>query len=150
MIRGSSPRSPSRHGKTRRHFVEAVKSCQAIGVDYIDESEVLTRPMKSTTFTNTIGVPFVCRCLKGEALRIGEGAAMIRREQAILRKPLHNARTVFGEIRRLQIDAGRRVDDIRQANRCTVCAGERGLKIRAFAGRQLRCRRYCHHPPTPP
>src|SRR5512144_1981324 len=62
------------------HFVEA-QILQAIGVDYIDESEVLT-PADDEHHINkhVFKVPFVCGCRNlGEALRrIGEGAAMIR------------------------------------------------------------------------
>ena len=62
------------------HFVEA-QILQALGVDYIDESEVLT-PADETHHIDkfTFKVPFVCGCRNlGEALRrIGEGAAMIR------------------------------------------------------------------------
>src|SRR5512144_881275 len=62
------------------HFVEA-QILEAIGVDYIDESEVLT-PADEAHHINkhTFKVPFVCGCRNlGEALRrIGEGAAMIR------------------------------------------------------------------------
>src|SRR5260221_7733987 len=66
------------------HFVEA-QVLQAIGVDYIDESEVLTpadesHPVDKWEFT----VPFVCGATSlGEALRrIAEGAAMIRSKGA--------------------------------------------------------------------
>lgn len=62
------------------HFVEA-ELLQALGVDYIDESEVLT-PADEAHHVDKHGfdVPFVCGCRNiGEALRrIGEGAAMIR------------------------------------------------------------------------
>jgi len=62
------------------HFVEA-QILEAIGVDYIDESEVLT-PADEEHHINKhlFKVPFVCGCRNlGEALRrIGEGAAMIR------------------------------------------------------------------------
>jgi pyridoxal 5'-phosphate synthase pdxS subunit len=62
------------------HFVEA-QILQAIGVDYIDESEVLT-PADEEHHINKhkFTVPFVCGCRNlGEALRrIAEGAAMIR------------------------------------------------------------------------
>jgi pyridoxal 5'-phosphate synthase pdxS subunit len=62
------------------HFVEA-QVLQALGVDYIDESEVLT-PADETHHVDKhdFTVPFVCGCRDlGEALRrIGEGAAMIR------------------------------------------------------------------------
>jgi pyridoxal 5'-phosphate synthase pdxS subunit len=62
------------------HFVEA-QVLQALGVDYIDESEVLTPADESHHIDkNKFKVPFVCGCRDlPEALRrIGEGAAMIR------------------------------------------------------------------------
>ena len=62
------------------HFVEA-QILEALGVDYIDESEVLT-PADEAHHINKheFKIPFVCGCRNlGEALRrIGEGAAMIR------------------------------------------------------------------------
>ncbi|HEY87300.1 MAG TPA: pyridoxal 5'-phosphate synthase lyase subunit PdxS [Dehalococcoidia bacterium] len=62
------------------HFVEA-QALQALGVDYVDESEVLTPADESHhIWKHGFKVPFVCGCRDlGEALRrIGEGAAMIR------------------------------------------------------------------------
>jgi pyridoxal 5'-phosphate synthase pdxS subunit len=62
------------------HFVEA-QALEAIGVDFIDESEVLTPADESYhVWKHDFKVPFVCGCRDlGEALRrIGEGAAMIR------------------------------------------------------------------------
>ena len=62
------------------HFVEA-QVLQALGVDFIDESEVLTPADESHhVWKHPFKVPFVCGCRDlGEALRrIGEGAAMIR------------------------------------------------------------------------
>ncbi|RJQ39138.1 MAG: pyridoxal 5'-phosphate synthase lyase subunit PdxS [Dehalococcoidia bacterium] len=62
------------------HFVEA-QALEALGVDYIDESEVLTPADESHhIWKHNFKVPFVCGCRDlGEALRrIGEGAAMIR------------------------------------------------------------------------
>jgi pyridoxal 5'-phosphate synthase pdxS subunit len=62
------------------HFVEA-QVLQALGVDFIDESEVLTPADESHhVWKHDFKVPFVCGCRDlGEALRrIGEGAAMIR------------------------------------------------------------------------
>lgn len=62
------------------HFVEA-QILQALGVDFIDESEVLTPADEDYHIEkNNFTVPFVCGCRNlGEALRrIGEGAAMIR------------------------------------------------------------------------
>jgi pyridoxal 5'-phosphate synthase pdxS subunit len=62
------------------HFVEA-QALEALGVDFIDESEVLTPADESHhVWKHDFQVPFVCGCRDlGEALRrIGEGAAMIR------------------------------------------------------------------------
>jgi len=90
------------------HFVEA-QILQAIGVDYIDESEVLT-PADEAFHVNKheFKVPFVCGCRNlGEALRrIGEGAAMIRTKGEAgtgdVVEAVRHARSVLGEIRRLQ------------------------------------------------
>jgi pyridoxal 5'-phosphate synthase pdxS subunit len=89
------------------HFVEA-QILQAIGVDYIDESEVLTPADEAHHIDkNRFGVPFVCGCRNlGEALRrIGEGAAMIRTKGEAgtgdVVEAVRHARTVLGEIRRL-------------------------------------------------
>ncbi|NDJ74871.1 MAG: pyridoxal 5'-phosphate synthase lyase subunit PdxS, partial [Chloroflexi bacterium] len=90
------------------HFVEA-QVLQALGVDYIDESEVLT-PADEQYHINKhdFTVPFVCGCRNlGEALRrIGEGAAMIRTKGEAgtgdVVEAVRHARSVMGEIRRLQ------------------------------------------------
>jgi len=90
------------------HFVEA-QILEAIGVDYIDESEVLT-PADEEHHINkhAFKVPFVCGCRNlGEALRrIGEGAAMIRTKGEAgtgdVVEAVRHARSVLGEIRRLQ------------------------------------------------
>ncbi len=89
------------------HFVEA-QILEAIGVDYIDESEVLT-PADEANHINKhlFKVPFVCGCRNlGEALRrIGEGAAMIRTKGEAgtgdVVEAVRHARTVLGDIRRL-------------------------------------------------
>jgi len=89
------------------HFVEA-QILEAIGVDYIDESEVLT-PADEAYHINKheFKVPFVCGCRNlGEALRrIGEGAAMIRTKGEAgtgdVVEAVRHARTVLGDIRRL-------------------------------------------------
>jgi len=90
------------------HFVEA-QILEAIGVDYIDESEVLTPADESHhIYKHDFKVPFVCGCRNlGEALRrIGEGAAMIRTKGEAgtgdVVEAVRHARTVLGEIRRLQ------------------------------------------------
>ncbi len=90
------------------HFVEA-QVLEALGVDYIDESEVLT-PADEENHIDKHGfkVPFVCGCRNlGEALRrIGEGAAMIRTKGEAgtgdIVEAVRHARTVLGEIRRIQ------------------------------------------------
>ena len=90
------------------HFVEA-QILEAIGVDYIDESEVLT-PADEAHHINkhNFRVPFVCGCRNlGEALRrIGEGAAMIRTKGEAgtgdVVEAVRHARSVLGDIRRLQ------------------------------------------------
>ncbi|MBK9748674.1 MAG: pyridoxal 5'-phosphate synthase lyase subunit PdxS [Chloroflexi bacterium] len=89
------------------HFVEA-QILQSIGIDYIDESEVLT-PADEENHINKHGfkVPFVCGCRNlGEALRrIAEGAAMIRTKGEAgtgdVVEAVRHARQVHGDIRRL-------------------------------------------------
>ncbi len=89
------------------HFVEA-QILEAIGVDYIDESEVLTpADEENHILKHDFKVPFVCGCRNlGEALRrIGEGAAMIRTKGEAgtgdVVEAVRHARTVLGAIRRL-------------------------------------------------
>ena len=89
------------------HFVEA-QVLEALGVDYIDESEVLT-PADETNHVWKHGftVPFVCGCRDlGEALRrIGEGAAMIRTKGEAgtgnVVEAVRHARAVLGAVRRV-------------------------------------------------
>jgi pyridoxal 5'-phosphate synthase pdxS subunit len=90
------------------HFVEA-QVLEAIGVDYIDESEVLTpADEEHHIYKHDFKVPFVCGCRNlGEALRrIGEGAAMIRTKGEAgtgdVVEAVRHARAVMGEIRQLQ------------------------------------------------
>jgi pyridoxal 5'-phosphate synthase pdxS subunit len=90
------------------HFVEA-QILEALGIDYIDESEVLT-PADEEHHINKhkFKVPFVCGCRNlGEALRrVAEGAAMLRTKGEAgtgnVVEAVRHARTVYGEIRRLQ------------------------------------------------
>src|SRR5690606_16147398 len=90
------------------HFVEA-QVLEALGIDYIDESEVLT-PADDEHHINkhAFKVPYVCGCRNlGEALRrITEGAAMLRTKGEAgtgnVVEAVRHARTVFGEVRRLQ------------------------------------------------
>lgn len=90
------------------HFVEA-QILEHLGVDYIDESEVLT-PADEQHHIDKLAfkVPFVCGARNlGEALRrIGEGAAMIRTKgepgTGNVVEAVRHMRMVMGEIRRLQ------------------------------------------------
>ncbi len=89
------------------HFVEA-QVLEALEVDYIDESEVLTPADEEHHIDKwRFQIPFVCGCRDlGEALRrIGEGAAMIRTKGEAGTGDIVNAvkhmRAVFGAIRRL-------------------------------------------------
>ncbi|MCA9970669.1 MAG: pyridoxal 5'-phosphate synthase lyase subunit PdxS [Anaerolineales bacterium] len=91
------------------HFVEA-QILQALGVDFIDESEVLTPADEAYHVDkHPFTVPFVCGCRNlGEALRrIGEGAAMMRTKGEAgtgdVVEAVRHARTVLGDIRRLQL-----------------------------------------------
>jgi pyridoxal 5'-phosphate synthase pdxS subunit len=90
------------------HFVEA-QILEALGVDYIDESEVLTpADMSFHINKHNFKVPFVCGCRNlGEALRrIGEGAAMMRTKGEAgtgdVVEAVKHARQLFGDIRVLQ------------------------------------------------
>ncbi len=90
------------------HFVEA-QILEAIGVDYVDESEVLTPADECHHIQKrAFKIPFVCGCRNlGEALRrIGEGAAMIRTKgeagSGDVVEAVRHARAVLGEIRRLK------------------------------------------------
>mgnify|MGYP001574205719 FL=1 len=90
------------------HFVEA-QVLEALGVDYIDESEVLT-PADEAHHINKhpFKVPFVCGCRNlGEALRrIGEGAAMMRTKGEAgtgnVVEAVRHMRTLWDDIRRIQ------------------------------------------------
>lgn len=89
------------------HFVEA-QILETLGIDYIDESEVLT-PADEENHINkhNFKIPFVCGCRNlGEALRrISEGAAMIRTKGEAgtgnVVEAVRHARTVFAEIHKL-------------------------------------------------
>jgi len=90
------------------HFVEA-QIIEALGVDFIDESEVLTPADEAHHIDKHVfKIPFVCGCRNlGEALRrIGEGAAMIRTKGEAgtgdIVEAVRHARSVLGAIRRLK------------------------------------------------
>lgn len=90
------------------HFVEA-RVLEALGVDYIDESEVLTPADEDNhILKNEFKVPFVCGCRNlGEALRrIGEGAAMMRTKGEAgtgnVVEAVRHMRTVMADMRRVK------------------------------------------------
>ena len=91
------------------HFVEA-QILESLGVDFIDESEVLT-PADETNhiFKHDFKVPFVCGATNlGEALRrIGEGAAMIRTKGEAgtgnVVEAVRHIRTIVGHIKKLSV-----------------------------------------------
>lgn len=90
------------------HFVEA-QLLEALGIDYIDESEVLTPADHNYhIWKHDFKVPFVCGCRNlGEAMRrVGEGAAMMRTKGEAgtgdVVEAVYHARTVHADIRRLQ------------------------------------------------
>ncbi|HCH35945.1 MAG TPA: pyridoxal 5'-phosphate synthase lyase subunit PdxS, partial [Dehalococcoidia bacterium] len=91
------------------HFVEA-QILEAIGIDYIDESEVLTpADEEHHVWKHDFKIPFVCGCRDlGEALRrIGEGAAMIRTKGEAgtgdVVEAVRHMRTVNKQIKRLHV-----------------------------------------------
>ena len=90
------------------HFVEA-ELLQALGVDYVDESEVLTpADEEHHVAKSNYDVPFVCGCRNlGEALRrIGEGAAMMRTKGEAgtgdVVEAVRHIRQVMADVRKLQ------------------------------------------------
>ena len=94
------------------HFVEA-QILEALGVDYIDESEVLTPADEENHIDKwAFTVPFVCGAINlGEALRrIGEGAAMIRTKGEAgtgnVVEAVRHMRTIMGESGSLSRSAG--------------------------------------------
>src|SRR5207248_118687 len=118
------------------HFVEA-QILEALGVDYVDESEVLT-PADEENHIDKHGfkIPFVCGCRDlGEATRrLAEGAAMIRTKGEAgtgnVVEAVRHARAVNAGIRKLQ-----------GMNRAEVSTGlgeaMRGLEIPAIPKEEL-------------
>jgi pyridoxal 5'-phosphate synthase pdxS subunit len=89
------------------HFAEA-QVLEALGVDYVDESEVLTPADEAHHIDKwSFGVPFVCGATNlGEALRrISEGAAMIRSKGEAgtgdVKEAVRHLRSILGDIRRI-------------------------------------------------
>ncbi|MFS8586029.1 MAG: pyridoxal 5'-phosphate synthase lyase subunit PdxS [Acidimicrobiia bacterium] len=103
------------------HFVEA-QILQALGVDYVDESEVLTPADEAHHIDKwAFTVPFVCGATNlGEALRrISEGAAMIRSKGEAgtgnIVEAVRHLRSILGDIRKLtQADSAELYDWAKQ------------------------------------
>jgi len=100
------------------HFAEA-QILEALGVDFVDESEVLTpADDRYHIDKHAFKVPFVCGCRDlGEALRrIGEGAAMIRTKgeagSGNIVEAVRHMRSVLSEMRRIQ---GMRTEELMMA-----------------------------------
>ena len=132
------------------HFVEA-QVLQSLGVDYIDESEVLT----PADYANHIDkwqftVPFVCGATNlGEALRrITEGAAMIRSKGEAGTGDVSNAtthmRSIRGEIRRLQTLPEDELFVAAKELQAPYELVQRGRPGRQAAGRAVHRRRHRH------
>ena len=132
------------------HFVEA-QVLEALGIDYVDESEVLTpadeeHHIDKSAFT----IPFVCGARDlGEALRrLGEGAAMIRTKGEAgtgnIVEAVRHIRTVNGAIRRLQKYASGRAHGGGQVPWRSIWACGGGSGTRRIACRQF-FRRWHRH-----
>ena len=108
------------------HFVEA-RALEAMGVDYVDESEVLTpADEKYHVWKHDFKVPFVCGCRDlGEALRrINEGAAMIRTKGEAgtgnIVEAVRHMRAVMEGIKEAVEADERRLDELAQQYRVPV------------------------------
>ena len=132
------------------HFVEA-QVLEALGVDYIDESEVLTPADEEHHIDkHDFKVPFVCGARDlGEALRrIGEGAAMIRSKgepgTGNIVEAVRHLRAIVGAIKQLTVLGPGRVDGRGEEPRRAVRAGPRGRPGGQAAGRAVLRRRRGH------
>ena len=138
-------------GKVRiGHFVEA-QVLETLGVDMIDESEVLTPADEQYHIDKKLfKVPFVCGARDlGEALRrINEGAAMIRTKGEAgtgnVVEAVRHMRNIMGEIRVLKgMDRQEMIDYARDIE-APCRTGHRMFRARTFAGCKLLSRGYCH------
>ena len=130
------------------HFAEA-RVLEALGVDFIDESEVLTPADEAHHVDkHAFKVPFVCGCRDlGEALRrIGEGAALMRTKGEAgtgnMVEAVRHMRAVQSAIRRLTHARARGADGGGQEPRRALRAGARVAADRQAAGAELRGRRH--------
>ena len=132
------------------HFVEA-RVLEALGVDFIDESEVLTpADEEHHVDKHAFRSPFVCGARNlGEALRrIGEGAAMIRTKgeagSGNIVEAVRHLRAVTGEIRALTALRPRGARGAREGAAGALRAGEAVARDGQPAGAELRGRRHRH------
>ncbi len=133
------------------HFVEA-QIIQALGVDYIDESEVLT-PADETHHIDKYAftVPFVCGATNlGEALRrISEGACMIRSKGEAgtgnIVEAVRHLRSILGDIKQDHPGRQRRAVPVGQGAAGAAAAGAGDRRDRR-AARSAVLRRWHRHP----
>src|ERR1700710_399950 len=134
------------------HFVEA-QVLEALEVDYVDESEVLTPADEANHIDKwAFKVPFVCGATNlGEALRrIGEGAAMIRSKGEAgtgnIVEAVRHLREIVGGIPRLGIPRPRSCP---QPRRTCVRRSRSSRSLRATDGFRCRCSAPAGSPPRP-
>ena len=132
------------------HFAEA-QVLEALEVDYIDESEVLTPADEANHIDKwAFKVPFVCGATNlGEALRrIGEGAAMIRSKGEAgtgdIVEAVRHLRTITGEIRRLRALDDAELATAGQGARRAARPRARGRRGGPAAGRHVLRGRHRH------
>ena len=132
------------------HFVEA-QVLEALEVDYIDESEVLTPADEANHIDKwAFKVPFVCGATNlGEALRrIGEGAAMIRSKGEAgtgdIVEAVRHLRKISGEIRRLTTLDDAELATAAKELQAPLHARPPGRRRRPAAGRAVLRRRDRH------
>ena len=131
------------------HFMEA-RILEALEVDYIDESEVLTPADEEHHIDKrNYKVPFVCGARNlGEALRrIAEGAAMIRTKgeagSGNIVEAVRHIRTIVKEMKQLTVLGSRRAGGGIEETASAARAGAVGSRARQTAGSQLLSRRNC-------
>jgi hypothetical protein len=131
------------------HFMEA-RVLEALEVDYIDESEVLTPADEEHHIDKRdFKVPFVCGARNlGEALRrIGEGAAMIRTKgeagSGNIVEAVRHIRTIVKEMKQLTVLGEGRADGRSQEPAGAPRTGRVGRQARQTAGAELLGRRHC-------
>ena len=122
------------------HFAEA-QILQALGVDYVDESEVLTPADEAHHIDKwAFTVPFVCGATNlGEALRrISEGACMIRSKGEAgtgnIVEAVRHLRSIVGDLRRPRRRRRRRAVRLGQASQRPAAAGAGGRRDGRAAG----------------